>query len=48
MLGGGGAEDSHTIAVYEGGYYNMGMSRYCSLRRMNFNNGKIIETMQVL
>ena len=40
MLGGGGTEDSHTIAVYEGGYYNMGMSRYCSLRRMNFNNGK--------
>lgn len=40
MLGGGGTESTHTISVYEGGYYNMGMSRYCSLRRMNFNNGK--------
>lgn len=39
LLGGGGSQDSQTIAIYEGDYYRMGMGYHCSLRRENFYNG---------
>lgn len=40
LLGGGGSQSSDTIGIYEGNYYNMGMSTKCALRRINFYNGK--------